>query len=58
MFGRPPLWGLTVNGQKGVEDVLNILRKELNVCMAFAGCKSIRDIKKTMVINEYEHCKF
>lgn len=58
MIGRPALWGLAVDGQKGVEDVLKILQKELTIAMALADCKRIEDIKKVMVANEYEYCKF
>lgn len=48
-IGRASLWGLTVNGQKGVEDVLRIIKNELDVTMALAGCASISDISPNMV---------
>ena len=32
--GRPVLWGLAYDGQKGVERVLEILRLELDMAMA------------------------
>lgn len=47
--GRASLWGLVVNGQKGVEDVFRIIKNELEVTMALAGCASIGDIKPNMV---------
>ncbi|KAL5288796.1 HAO1.2 family protein [Megaselia abdita] len=47
--GRASLWGLTVNGQKGVEDVFRIIKNELEVTMALAGCASIGDIRPSMV---------
>lgn len=48
-IGRASLWGLTVNGQKGVEDVFRIIKHELEVTMALAGCASIEDINKNFV---------
>jgi (S)-2-hydroxy-acid oxidase len=35
--GRPAIWGLTCGGQKGVEKVLGILKKELEITMALSG---------------------
>ena len=43
-IGRPALWGLAYDGQRGVELVLEILREELKGCMALAGCSSIAQI--------------
>lgn len=57
LFGRPALWGLAVNGQQGVEDVLDILRKELDIAMALAGCQSIADITKDHVVHESFYAK-
>ena len=36
-IGRPILWGLTYNGQEGVERVLEILRDELKTAMMLSG---------------------
>jgi 4-hydroxymandelate oxidase len=41
MAGRPVLWGLAVNGQAGVEHVLEILRRELDTALALCGCPSL-----------------
>lgn len=35
--GRPAIWGLTCDGQQGVERVLAILKKELEITMALSG---------------------
>lgn len=56
-FGRPALWGLAVNGQQGVEHVLDILRKELDLTMALAGCRGIADITKQYVVHEQYYSK-
>lgn len=47
--GRASLWGLCVNGQKGVEEIFAIIKNELEVTMALAGCASIDDIGRNMV---------
>jgi len=36
-LAQPVLWGLTYNGQKGVEDVLGIVINEFDNTMALAG---------------------
>lgn len=41
---RPIVWGLVVNGEEGVRDVLDLLRDELDLAMALAGCRSIDEI--------------
>lgn len=50
--GRPALWGLSHSGQQGVESVLGILRAELDRTMALAGCTSVKEIVKDMVVHE------
>lgn len=55
-IGRASLWGLTVNGQKGVEEVLRIIKNELDVTMALAGCASIVDISPNMVKWDSSYC--
>jgi 4-hydroxymandelate oxidase len=44
LVGRPVLWGLAVAGEQGVRQVLDILRRELDVAMALAGCRSVDEI--------------
>lgn len=51
-IGRPALWGLSHSGQDGVEKVLEILKDELDRTMALAGCTSIQEIVKDMVVHE------
>jgi 4-hydroxymandelate oxidase len=43
-IGRPIVWGLVVDGEEGVRDVLTLLRDELDLAMALAGCRSIDEI--------------
>lgn len=58
MIGRPALWGLAVDGQKGVEQVLDILREELDTTMALAGCQKVSDITRLHVLHEEYYTKF
>ncbi|KAL4786869.1 FMN-dependent dehydrogenase [Aspergillus varians] len=46
-MGRIPIWGLAYNGQEGVELAIKILRQELRVTMALAGCGTISDIRES-----------
>jgi len=42
--GRPYVWGLSAFGQTGVEAVLDILRRELEMVMRQSGVRSIHEI--------------
>ncbi|XP_037031602.1 peroxisomal (S)-2-hydroxy-acid oxidase GLO3-like isoform X2 [Bradysia coprophila] len=42
--GRAPLYGLVHSGQQGVENVLEIFRRELDTLLGQTGCNSIEDI--------------
>ncbi|HLA17959.1 MAG TPA: alpha-hydroxy acid oxidase [Dehalococcoidia bacterium] len=44
LIGRPYIWGLAVAGEEGVKRVLSILRFELELAMALAGCPAVADI--------------
>jgi len=44
LIGRPVLWGLTVNGEQGATQVLEILRRELDEAMLLCGCTTLADI--------------
>lgn len=49
LIGRSALWGLAWNGQRGVEEVLNILERELSRTMALMGVTCLRNISKGML---------
>jgi 4-hydroxymandelate oxidase len=49
--GRPVLWGLAVDGDAGVQRVLEILRDELSLAMALAGCRTIGEITPDLVVH-------
>ena len=44
LLGRLPLHALAVGGAIGVGHLLNLLREELELCMAQAGCASLDEI--------------
>ncbi|KAJ7392367.1 Hydroxyacid oxidase 2 [Desmophyllum pertusum] len=48
--GRPVIWGLAYKGEQGVTKVLQMLREELKVAMALAGCASLKDITPSLVM--------
>ena len=48
-LGRPILWGLGYDGQKGVELVLNLLHKELIESMVLTGCKNLKEIDSDLI---------
>jgi len=49
LLGRPVLWGLALDGQSGVEHVLELLRREIDLAMALAGCSSVADVTRDLV---------
>jgi 4-hydroxymandelate oxidase len=51
-IGRPIVWGLVVDGEDGVSDVLALLGEELDLAMALAGCRSIDEISHDLLSPE------
>lgn len=51
-IGRPIIYGLAVNGQQGVEDVLEILKNEFDTTMALAGVRKLSEINENYVAYE------
>ncbi|KAL4794079.1 hypothetical protein BDV19DRAFT_365501 [Aspergillus venezuelensis] len=43
-IGRPMIWGLAFDGEKGADKVLKILYDEFKRCMQLAGCKDVSEI--------------
>jgi hypothetical protein len=44
LVGRPILWGLAVDGEAGAQQLLEILRRELDEAMLLCGCPKLSDI--------------
>ena len=49
MVGRPILWGLTVAGEKGALNILEILRRELDEAMLLCGCTRLSHINRSLL---------
>ena len=50
--GRPYVWGLSAFGQEGVEAVLDILQRELQLVMRQAGATTIKQISRAHVVDK------
>jgi len=48
-IGRPFFWGLSMGGAQGVHLVLEILRGELDVTLAFCGYTAVQDVERRSV---------
>lgn len=49
LVGRPILWGLAAAGERGAARALEMLRDELALSMALAGCPSLSAIERSLV---------
>ncbi|MCY4417457.1 MAG: alpha-hydroxy acid oxidase [Chloroflexi bacterium] len=49
LIGRPLFWGLAVDGEAGLEAVLEMLRDELDATMGMTGCADIDSINSAMI---------
>lgn len=49
LLGRPVVWGLAVGGAQGVRRVLELLRAELDLALALCGCRSVREVDRSLV---------
>jgi 4-hydroxymandelate oxidase len=50
LVGRPVLWGLALDGERGVSQVLEMLRAEFDLAMALCGCSTIGDVTRDLVV--------
>jgi L-lactate dehydrogenase (cytochrome) len=51
MIGKPWIYGLAARGEKGVSDILTILKNELKIAMAHLGVESINKINRDILLN-------
>jgi isopentenyl diphosphate isomerase/L-lactate dehydrogenase-like FMN-dependent dehydrogenase len=49
LVGRPILWGLAVDGERGVAHVLELLREEVRFGLGLLGCSSPADVNRSHV---------
>lgn len=52
-IGRPYVWGLGAFGQEGVEAVLDILRRELQMVMRQTGATSVATITRASLVDRF-----
>ncbi len=50
MLGRLQLYALSVAGALGVAHMLKLVREELEICMAMAGCATVADITPACLV--------
>jgi isopentenyl diphosphate isomerase/L-lactate dehydrogenase-like FMN-dependent dehydrogenase len=48
-IGRPLYWGLSVDGANGVHGVLELLREEIDRCMAYCGQTSVQELEPNII---------
>lgn len=56
-IGRPALYGLACEGQRGVENILRILKKELDLTMCNSGATNVKEITRDMVVHKNYYAK-
>ncbi|KAK8992656.1 hypothetical protein V6N11_048728 [Hibiscus sabdariffa] len=54
LVGRPVMYGLAAKGEYGVRRVLEMLKEELEVTMALAGCSSVKEISRSHVRTKHD----
>lgn len=56
-IGRPVLYGLACEGQKGVENIIKILKHEFELTMCNTGVRKIDEISRDMVVHKSYYAK-
>ncbi|AGG30247.1 FMN-dependent L-lactate dehydrogenase LldD [Morganella morganii] len=51
LLGRAFVYALAAQGQAGVENLLDLINKEMRVAMTLTGAKTIRDITRDSLVN-------
>ena len=57
-IGRPVLWALSCQGQKGVENMLRMLNEEFKEAMLQCGCYDLNDIRTKNIVYKPEELLF
>jgi 4-hydroxymandelate oxidase len=53
LVGRLQMYALSVAGPLGVAHMIKLLREELEVCMALAGCATLHDIDAGALLRDH-----
>ena len=51
--GRPALWGLSYDGERGVSLALQLLRRELELALTLSGCGDVKTVPRGLVNRKY-----
>ncbi|XP_034208456.1 peroxisomal (S)-2-hydroxy-acid oxidase GLO4 isoform X1 [Prunus dulcis] len=54
LVGRPVVYGLAANGERGVRRVIEMLKDEFELTMALSGCPNVKDITRSHVTTEFD----
>ncbi|MFD2178002.1 FMN-dependent L-lactate dehydrogenase LldD [Veronia pacifica] len=54
LLGRAYIYALAVAGQKGVENLLELYKKEMQVAMTLTGAKKIADISSSLLVDGFK----
>ncbi len=49
LAGRAPLWGLTVDGERGAAHVLGLLQAEISLALQLTGCRTPAEVTRAHV---------
>ena len=49
LIGRPYLYGLAVGGEAGARRVIEILREEIDLCLALTGYNSVSALNQSVL---------
>ena len=55
-IGRPAVYGLAHSGEQGVCKVIDILRAEIDNCMALLGVRNVSEVTRDFVIHKNRFC--
>ncbi|XP_043475213.1 hydroxyacid oxidase 1-like [Leptopilina heterotoma] len=58
LFGRPMLWALACEGEKGAKNILETMRREIFLTFTLTGCRNVQEVSKTMVCHESRFSHF
>jgi L-lactate dehydrogenase (cytochrome) len=50
LIGRPAMYGLAVAGERGVDRVIEILKKEVDISMALTGCPTLANVSAGLLV--------
>ncbi len=50
LLGRPILWALAADGERGVGCALEIIRREVDLAMALSGCPTLEAITRDLIL--------